>query len=242
MKAITMRNHNHSSHLTKRFAMKYGKRVGLVLMAVLMCAPILRAEAENPTPTPTPKPISGSLSDVAGNIKLNKDAAGTKGDIVISNDNLSDVADKGVLTEVTKSGGGQKRRQLADVTGVEGEGEIPGFGDNDEKKQYWQGLYQQQLGLVTTIRNQIAMLDKEIPALWTDFYSRDDPAYRDGVIKPKLDEAMARRQKLEVDLQEAEASLAKVKEEARRDGGQPGWFRGFDQLPTPEPTRGVMPP
>jgi hypothetical protein len=66
--------------------------------------------------------------------------------------------------------------------------------------------------------------------------------YRDGVIKPKLDQALAQRQKLEVELQDEEAKLAQVKEAARRDGAQPGWFRGFDPLPTPKPTVGVMPP
>ena len=49
------------------------------------------------------------------------------------------------------------------------------------------------------------------------------------MIKPKLDEAMARRQKLETDLQEAQAKLSKIQEDARRDGAQPGWFRGFDK-------------
>ena len=62
------------------------------------------------------------------------------------------------------------------------------------------------------------------------------------VIKPKLDEALAQRQKLEVDLQKGKARLNEIQVEARRDGGEPGWFRGFDQLPTPKPTAGVMPP
>jgi hypothetical protein len=200
--------------------------------------------SEEPTPTPTPKPVSGSLSDVAGEIKLNQDAAGSEGGIVIDNETLSELAGKGLITEVTKPGANQGQRRLSDVTGTgaEVEGQLPGYAESEEKKQYWQAVYQQQLDLVIQIREQIAVLDREIPALWTDYYSRDDPAYRDGVIKPRLDEAMAHRQKLEVDLQTAEASLAKVKDDARRDGGLPGWFRGFDALPTPVPTRGVMPP
>ena len=101
--------------------------------------------------------------------------------------------------------------------------------------------YQHQLELITSIQKQIEFLDNEIPGLWRDFYSWDDPFYRDGVIKPQLDEAMENRQKLEVDLQEAQAGLDKIQADARQDGAEPGWFRGFDMPPTPRPTAGVVP-
>lgn len=212
---------------------------------LLVSGVALTVLAEDPTPTPTPVPKGEStLSDVAGGIELNKEATGGKGSIVISNENLSEYADKGLLTEVTKKGGNQSKRSLPDVqgTGAEIEGEVPGYSENLEKKQYWQAVYGQQIELVGDLRKQIDALDYKIPGLWRDFYSRDDPAYRDGVIKPQLDEALAQRQKLEIDLQKAESKLGEIKQSAIKDGGQPGWFRGFAKLPTPEPTRGVMPP
>ena len=67
----------------------------------------------------------------------------------------------------------------------------------DEKKRRWRSTYQKQIELVASIEEQIGKLDWEIPGLWRDFYAWDDPAYRDGVIKPKLDEALVRRQRLE---------------------------------------------
>lgn len=219
-------------------------RTGLTLV-FLMTGAALICIAEEPTPTPTPA-ASGDqkLSDVAGEIKLNKEEAGAKGPIVISNENLSEYAGKGHVTEVTKLGPNANKRGLADVQGdgASVEGEAPGYADVAEKKQYWQAIYGQQLDLIGDYRKQIDVLDYEIPGLWRDFYSRDDPAYRDGVIKPKLDDALAQRQKLEIDMQKAQAKLNQIKQDAVKDGGQPGWFRGFDPLPTPRPTVGVMPP
>jgi hypothetical protein len=199
---------------------------------------------EEPTPTPVPQGDQ-SLSDVAGGIKLNRSATGGSTGIVISNENLADLAGQGHVTEVTKPGN-QSSRGLADVqigaTGAGIEGQAPGYAEEMEKKQYWQAVYEQQLKLLQDISKQIEVLDYEIPGLWRDFYAWDDPAYRDGVIKPKLDEALAQRQKLEVDKKKGEASLVEIKKSAQRDGGQPGWFRGFDKPPTPRPTTGVMPP
>ena len=197
----------------------------------------------DPTPTPAPK-SDQSLSDVAGGIKLDRKAAGGEAGIVISNENLADLAGKGHVTEVTNTGANKSSRGLADVqgTGAEIEGQAPGYAENMEKKQYWQAMYEQQLKFLQDISKQIDVLDYDIPGLWRDFYSWDDPAYRDGVIKPKLDEALAQRQKLEVDKKKAESELTDIKKSAQRDGGQPGWFRHFDKPPTPRPTVGVMPP
>jgi len=204
----------------------------------------MTAFGAEPTRTPTAAPKSDrTLSDVAGDIKLDKEAAGGKGTIVINNENLSDLADKGRVTEVTKKGNSKGGRGLADVQeeGAEIEGQMPGYGETLEKKQYWQAMYGKQIEVVKDIAKQIEVLDYEIPGLWRDFYSWDDPAYRDGVIKPKLDKALAQRQKLEVDMRNAEGQLNKIKQQARRDGAQPSWFRGFDKVPTPKPTVGIMP-
>lgn len=218
------------------------KNLGAILLVVAVGS---IAGADEPTKTPTPNEGSEkSLSDVAGGIELNKKATGSDDSIVISNENLSTLAGKGHLTEVTKSGPSQSKRGLADTsgTGAAVEGQNPEFAETQEKKQYWQALYGQQLSLLEDIRRQIDILDYNIPGLWRDFYSWDDPAYRDGVIKPKLDEALAQRQKLEVDMKKGESKLNEIIADSRKDGGQPGWFRGFAKPPTPKPTQGIMPP
>jgi len=174
---------------------------------------------------------------------LNKEAAGASGTIVISNENLPELAGKGTVTEVTKPGSQSGRRSLSAVEGggSSAQYQAPEYAELAERKIYWQTAYKQQIELINGIYAQIEVLDEQIPGLWRDFYSWDDPAYRDGVIKPKLDEALARRQKLEVDLQTGETRLEEIKQKARRDGGEPGWFRGMGSVPTPKPTVGIMP-
>ena len=104
----------------------------------------------------------------------------------------------------------------------------------NERMNHWRGSYVQQLERIAAIERQIAELDYQIPGLWKDFYSRDDPAYRDGVIKPKLDRALVRRDELAKQLEEERPKLQQIKEDARKDGGEPGWFRGIEE-PTPVP-------
>jgi len=216
---------------------------GWIAVGTLALIPGGVAAAEEPTPTPKPTPVhDGDLSSVAGSIKLNTDGTTESGgSIVITNENLPELAGKGSVTEVTKPGGTKGRRALTDVQG-EGpgiEGKPQGYAEKAEKKQYWQGMYVQQVELMGNIISQIEVLDYEIPGLWRDFYAWDDPAYRDGVIKPKLDSALAQRQQLEQELQEAQGKLDEIKSGARRDGGEPGWFRGLPTPPVPKPTQGI---
>ena len=192
------------------------------------------ALAADPTPTPTPRPSGGkSLSDVAGDKKLKGSGDGKS--IVITDKNLSDYASKGQVTAVETSKSNTSRRPVRDVTTnpnmvvVESD---PAHAD--ERRRYWVGMYERQLELVASLKRQIAILDEEIPGLWNDFYSRDDPAYRDGVIKPKLDASLERRERLVEDLAEAEPRLAEIKSDAREQGAEPGWFRGLS-VPTPVP-------
>jgi len=205
--------------------------------------------ADQPTPTPdaTPK-AEGSkkaLSDVAKTKPLKGGEEGKS--IVITNENLADYAARGSLTtatgksETSKSG----RRPLTNPGTTTGMVEAPSsaVAHTDERRRYWVGQYERQLQLIASIKNQIEVLDNQIPGLWRDFYAWDDPSYRDGVIKPKLDDALKRRERLEADLAVEEPRLAEIKTGARQDGGEPGWFRGISP-PTPrpeQPTPDIMP-
>jgi hypothetical protein len=190
---------------------------------------------ETPTPTPTPRPAGGtSLSEVAKEKQLKKSADGKA--IVISDDNLADYAAKGSVTATTTSTAKAGREPARD-TAANPSLKVLGPTDpyhSDERQRYWVDRYQRQLERIASLKYQIALLDQEIPGLWRDFYAWDDPAYRDGVIKPRLDEALAQRERLQQELQEAEPRLAEIKNEARKDGAEPGWFRGLTE-PTPLP-------
>jgi len=206
------------------------------LLAAITVAGTTGFASEKPSPTPTPRPAGGkSLNEVAKDKKLKgdtKDSSG--GSIVITNENLSDYASKGGLTTAQPNTKGRGTRDIhgnpaAKVIDAE-------TAATNEKMVFWQEKYRAQLERIVAIKRQIEDLDYEIPGLWNDFFSRDDPAYRDGVIKPKLDKALERRETLENLLQKEEPKLQQIKEDARRDGSQPGWFRGI-KAPTPLPGR-----
>lgn len=195
-------------------------RLNVLAIAVLTAVIVVPESVRGADPTPTP--------------------AAKKTPIVISNENLAEYAEKGRLT--TQGGSSSSKTGQRPVhknagsntkTVQDGVADAPQIA-KDDRKRYWQSRYEQQLDLVGSIEEQIGILDYEIPGLWRDFYSRDDPAYRDGVIKVKLDEALARSERLEGQLKEEEERLDQIRAEARKDGGQPGWFRGMEK-PTPRP-------
>lgn len=212
------------------------KRLAVMASLFVLVAAAGFAEAD-PTPTPTPHPTptgKQTLTEVAKDKKLNKDAAGESGGpIVISNENLDDYASKGGLTEIKGS-----IKNLAEGPHAAGVVMVdPDAHEAEQRKYYWQQLYAQQLSRIASIKRQIQQLDRDIPGLWNDFYSRDDPAYRDGVIKPRLDDSLKKRQELEAQLAREEPKLGQIKEAARRDGAEPGWFREMKLAPTPRPEK-----
>jgi hypothetical protein len=202
--------------------------IAALAAALAFGTPIALAAAE-PTPTPTPRPAGGqSLTDIAKNKELKGSDKDSGKGIVISNENLSDYAAKGGLT--TAKPGTQTGRPAHAGTNVR-------VLDRDESAKnermlYWQGKYRSELERIANIKRQIQILDHEIPGLWRDFYAWDDPAYRDAVIKPQLDQAMNRRDSLETQLVQAEANLQQIREDARKDGAEPGWFRGIEEPPS----------
>ncbi len=205
---------------------------GIAIAAAVMVAtvaPLAIAEAQSKGigATPTPTPRASSLSDLARRIKLRPAARDGEGKVVISNSSLSTLSEKGSLTTSsggrTDSGRYVEINRSTDQAGAE-EG-ATGTMTDDQKRGFWRSRYSGQQKTVQIIENRIAELDSEIPKLWTQFYAWDDPAYRDGVIKPSLDRALAESQQLKDRLPSEQAKLDQILEDARRDGALPGWFR-----------------
>jgi hypothetical protein len=202
----------------------------VVLAAI---APVALTEAQSPArtaPAATPKYKSNSLSDLAKRITLRPFARDAEGRIVISNSSLSELSEQGsVTTSQGASGSRPGSRRYVDVnrfTDQPSTDESPTQAMTDEQKRdFWRSRYSGQLKAVEILKNRIAELDSEIPKLWTQFYAWDDPAYRDGVIKPNLDRALAESQQLKDRLPSEQAKLDQLREDARRDGALPGWFR-----------------
>lgn len=223
--------------------MKYREQLHIsrIIIAVVAFLPlgVPVAAEERPTPTatvvpspsPTARPAGGrSLSEIAKDTELKGNENGKP--IVISDENLAEIASQGSVTSVEKGrGNAADRRPVREP----GRGTViePSDGDSsDERRRYWRDQYERQVEIIEALQREIVNLDQEIPGLWRDFYAWDDPAYRDGVIKPKLDAAMERRKTLEEQLAAARPRLTEIKSDARREGAEPGWFRG---LPTPRP-------
>ena len=212
----------------------------VVFAAVFAVAPVGNGE-EKKSPTPTPRPAGAkTLSDVAKDKELKGKEDGKA--IVITNESISDYSEKGTLTTVNGNTGSKSGRQPVRPTMKEDGTQVkvvdafdPALKEN-ERRQYGRSKYEQELNRIEAYRRLLDNLDSEIPGLWQDFYSRDDPAYRDGVIKPQLDAALKKREQIEGQLRDAEPKLDKIKEDARKDGGQPGWFRGLEPPPPPGPT------
>jgi len=185
------------------------------------------AAAAEPEPTSTPTP------------------AATRTPIVITDENLADYAAQGHLTtsDGSSASAASAERRPVHRTGTDANTRVEdAVADaaslaEDEKRQYWRRRYEQQLELVASIEEQIAILDREIPGMWRDFYAWDDPAYRDGVIKVQLDAALARSERLKQQLEVEREQIKKIKTEARKAGAEPGWFRGV-AAPTPTATPG----
>jgi hypothetical protein len=178
-------------------------------------------------PTPVPDKTSSSKKPTA---------------VVITNENLAEYAEKGHITAVTTRSGDSKTspaRPVPDVkwsrdsTAEDGSAESRVEAGEKDRRQYWRDQYMEQLRLIEAMEAQIEALDLEIPQLWRQFYALDDPMYRDGVIKPRLDQALEDRQRIEEDLTGARAEIPAIVEAARRDGAKPSWFRGL-QKPTPK--------
>ena len=208
--------------------------VGATLVAALLLLPgsnpaaaqESKSSARAATPTPTPRPRT--LGDIAKTLKLrppSRQAGAASGAIVITDSNLEEYAAKGGLT--TASGQPAQRGGQASTVNVQ---QAQADAKQEAKRKAWRSMYQRQAQLVSSIKSRIKALDEQIPGLWRQFYAWDDPAYRDGVIKPKLDKSLNERNALAKRLPNEEAKLPEILDRARRDGALPGWFR---DLPKP---------
>jgi hypothetical protein len=176
-----------------------------------------------PAPTRTPRPRVRSLADLARRIHLRWPpgaAARGGGKVEITDENLPALARRGRLT-TSSPGKMTAPSSTAPAAGV-------GEGTTHRGREYWRTRYAAELKKIHGLEREIGRLEAEIPGLWRTFYAWDDPAYRDGVIKPKLDRDLAEVTRLKAQLEAKKAELPRILEAARRDGAQPGWFRDLE--------------
>ena len=146
--------------------------------------------------------------------------------VVINNQNLASYAAGGVLT-IAEPAPSQEAMPGAD------ESDGAPVGPTIEES-YWR-----QRGLAIRKRwrdavDEIPELVGRVEELRQRFYSADDPAYRDGEIKPLWDKALADLEEARYLAGRGEQEVLAYLEEGRRAGALPGWLREGAEL-EPEP-------
>jgi len=81
---------------------------------------------------------------------------------------------------------------------------------------------------------KVTTLEAKVEALRTRFYSTDDPAVRDGQVKPEWDRAIADLEQARYEAARGPEEVERYLEEGRKAGALPGWLReGVDLEPEP---------
>ncbi len=186
---------------------------------------LLAAATPTPTPTPTPVPTSPigillnkggstsaprgqSLAEVARHIKLKLPADQPRR---LDNAAVKSLAE-GVQLTTAKPAHSSGQSSLAS-------------GFDESRKRYWQQAYAEARARIPAQEKHVADLQSEAARLQQDFYRWDDPAYRDGVIKPAWDRALAQLAEAKKELEALRKGPEVVLAAADREGVPPGWFR-----------------
>ncbi len=158
-----------------------------------------------------------SLSDYARKTPLARPAA-VGASLVISNDTLDALAERGCLT--TASPGGDE------VAGHQGgpEARAGDRVDEEKKRSSWRRQHRRQAAQVETARAALRALDDRIEELDRRRFEAG-PSRRGASLAGRLDELRSKRRQAVARLERERAELAAIVREARRDGAQPGWFR-----------------
>jgi hypothetical protein len=90
---------------------------------------------------------------------------------------------------------------------------------------WWRSSMASVRGRITTLETQISDLETQVAGLRNAFYNHDDPAYRDGVIKPKWDQAVQDLDSARQQLERSKNEETALRDEARTSGALPGWLR-----------------
>jgi hypothetical protein len=189
-----------------------------ILLAVAVCS-----LAASPRPTPTPVPVlTGGFGKTPAPESTSRKATPKK-KVRLTNETLVTESDKGKLStsEVNTARTPSPRRGDEKPETAEPPAPAPGEGD----EAYWRGEARRLRERVDALKETIARLEGEVTKLEADFYSWDDGAYRDRVIKPAWDKAREELATARKELPVAERELADLPDRARKAGALPGWLR-----------------
>jgi septal ring factor EnvC (AmiA/AmiB activator) len=169
----------------------------------LSCALSLGAQTRTPHPSPTPK--AGTLAAIAGDRSL-KRSPGADGDtpIVITDDNLAQLADGAVITLMTS-------------TVAEGSGPGDLARPDPKTRERWRKKVLAQSAVIARLEAKRRSVENGIDRL--------ERGRLDARALDRISEAEERLAAVDDELQRERTTLSRIIRAARREGAQPGWFR-----------------
>jgi hypothetical protein len=175
-------------------------------------------------PADTPAAQPQSLAEAAARERARRDRE-TKPVLEITNQNLAQHAAGGVLTIAHSTAAEDAAADEAAEAAVAA---------SAEQEKLWRD---RGLEIRTRWREaveRVPELEEKVAGLRNQFYATDDPAVRDGQIKPQWDRALADLEEARYQAAKGAEEVAAFLEEGRRAGALPGWLREGSEL-EPEP-------
>lgn len=100
----------------------------------------------------------------------------------------------------------------------------PAAQEEAKDEAYWKGLITAAQTKLERDESYLEALQSRVNALTNDFYARDDPAQR-AVIWTQRTKALDEMERLKTEIAAGGKTIAKIQEDARREGVPPGWLR-----------------
>jgi hypothetical protein len=198
-----------------------------IAVALFSVTAFLSAVESPPTPTPEPR-LTGGFGKTAPAGATGGKRVEKKG-VRITNESLVTDPGKGKLTTsqraVTPVPVTSPARTPGGPTPAATAGTPTAAEPAPQGEEYWRNEARRARDRVTELRATIVRLENETRKMEADFYSWDDGAYRDGVIKPAWDKAREDLATARRELPLAEKALDELPDRARRAGALPGWLR-----------------
>jgi hypothetical protein len=193
-----------------------GAAFAVLVISILPLDPCRADEAHvTPTPTPASSGRDAHLAEYADRHSLDRSIlARPGGTLVITNETVERVGDRGTITTCRPSPAANSRAVARGMP-------TPSAPD-PKRRTYWRNKVGAQRERVAQVTRELALLKARIDAL-------EDAAFAGGRNATRLwarvEEAKARRKTVEALLSREKTKLDTIVRQARQEGAQPGWFR-----------------